>query len=180
MNFEYETKRLLMRVEHSGMAEDVLDFYRRNRPYFDAFEMTRADNFYSKAYQSASLQLEYNEIIKKKYVRFWIYEKKNPKKIIGTVSISNIVMGCFRTGMFGYKLDHVYWGKGYATEACEKLIEIAKELGLHRLEAFIMPANEKSIRLIERLNFDYEGISYKSLEVNHKYEDHYRYALILQ
>lgn len=185
MNFEYETKRLLLRVEHQDIAGKVLNFYYKNRIYFDAWETTRPDNFYTKAYQGASLHLEYNEMINRHLLRFWFYEKENyfsnPAKapIIGSISISNIRHGCFSSGMFGYKLDHDYWGKGYALEASQKMIELAfSQCRLHRLEAYIMSANERSVHLIERLGFHYEGTDRSSIEVNHRFQDHLRYSLI--
>jgi ribosomal-protein-alanine N-acetyltransferase len=185
MNFEYQTPRLLLRVEHQNCARRVLEFYQRNRPFFDAWELTRADNFYSESYQRACLQIEYNEIVRKHMARFYLYHKEdyqtNPDSapIIGSVSISDIRLGGFRRGMFGYKLDHELWGQGYAREACEQLIQIAwNDLQLHRLESFIMPTNQRSIRLIEQLGFQYEGLDRAAIEVNHKYEDHLRYALI--
>lgn len=185
MDFEYETSRLLLKVENETAADKVLAFYQKNRPYFDAWELTRPDNFYTRGFQGASLQVEYNEIIKKHLLRFWLYEKDTYLNdsalapIIGSVSISNIRLGGFLSGMFGYKLDHDKWGMGYALEACKKLIEIAfTEYGLHRLESFIMPANERSLNLIQKLCFSYEGIDKKSIEVNHHYEDHLRYALL--
>lgn len=185
MNFQYETSRLLLKIENETAADKVLTFYQKNRPYFDAWELTRPDNFYTRGFQGASLQVEYNEIIKRHLIRFWLYEKNVYENdaahapVIGSISISNIRLGGFLSGMFGYKLDHDYWGKGYATEACKKLIEIAfSDCGLHRLESFIMPANEQSLKLIKRLSFSYEGIDKKSIEVNHHYEDHLRYALL--
>lgn len=185
MNFEYETEHLLLRVEHSILAPKVLEFYNKNRPYFDAWELTRPGNFYSEPYQKASLHLEYQEMVNRHFLRFWLYEKETYNRnaaaapVIGSVSLSNIRHGCFSSAMLGYKLDHDYWGNGYGLEACHKLIEIAfSDCRLHRLEAFIMPANERSVRLIERLGFHYEGTDRSCIEVNHKFEDHLRYALL--
>lgn len=185
MNFQYETEHLVFRIEHQTASKKVLEFYKKNRVYFDAWELTRPDNFYSDGYQVASLKIEYNESVKKHLVRFWLYEKEqyyeNPTAapIIGSVSVSDIRYGAFCHGMLGYKLDHDYWGRGLAKEACEKMIAIAfEELKLHRLQAFIMAQNERSVKLIERLGFHYEGTDRKAFEVNHVYEDHLRYALL--
>lgn len=187
MNFIYETEHLLLRVEHQPAAPKVLAFYKRNRPYFEAFEITRPDNFYTEAYQSISLACEYEQMLKRQAIRFFLYEKnafqKNPKTapIIGSVSVNHIHRGAFEYGMFGYKLDHDYWGQGYALEACSTLLPLLFErFSLHRLEAYIMPSNERSIRLIERLGFEYEGIKRSFAQINHRYEDHLQYALISQ
>ena len=185
MNFTYETKHLVLRVEHQTAAPKVLAFYKRNRPYFDAWEITRPDNFYTEAYQSISLACEYEQLLQKQAIRFWLYEKSafqnNPEQapIIGSVSVSHIHRGAFQCGMFGYKLDHSCWGYGYAYEACSTIIpKLFKYFQMHRLEAYIMPANERSIKLIKRLGFQYEGIKKSYVEINHRYEDHLQYALI--
>lgn len=185
MDFLYETKRLVLAVRHQTEAQKVLDFYKKNKAYFEAFELTRPGNFYTTAFQSASLNIEYQEILNSRFMRYWIYEKESFKKnpdiapIIGSVCLSNIRRNGFYSGMFGYKLDHDYWGQGYALEACQKFIDILfSNNDMHRLEAFIMPSNEHSIRLIERLGFHYEGTDRKCIEVNHRFEDHLRYALL--
>jgi ribosomal-protein-alanine N-acetyltransferase len=76
MNFEYTTDRLVMRVCHDGDAEQVLEFYDKNRDLFDRYEMTRADNFYTLPYQKATLKLEYDEMVKARMIRFYLFKKE--------------------------------------------------------------------------------------------------------
>ena len=185
MNFQYLTDRLVLRIEQEQAADKVLAFYKKNKPYFDAFELTRPDHFYTKAFHQATLKVEYQELLRKHIIRFYVYEKEvylhdaSTAPIIGSVSISNIRMGGFKSGMLGYKFDHDHWGKGYAKEALDQLISIAfYDLSLHRLEAYIMPNNVRSIHLIKALSFSYEGCDRKSIEVNTRFEDHERYARI--
>jgi ribosomal-protein-alanine N-acetyltransferase len=47
-------------------------------------------------------------------------------------------------------------------------------LGLHRLEANIMPRNKASLRVVEKLGFSEEGLSRKLLLINGRWEDHVR------
>ena len=185
MKFTYETSHLLLRVEQPSVAPKVLEFYQKNQPYFDVWEITRPANFYTEAFQSVSLACEYQMILKKQAIRFWVYEKaaylSNPQHapIIGCVNLSNIFRGAFQCGMFGYKLDHSYWGYGYAFEARSTSIsEMFSHFQMHRLEAYIMPTNERSIKLIKRLGFQYEGTKKSFVEINHHYEDHLQYALL--
>ena len=73
----------------------------------------------------------------------------------------------------GYKLDAALCGQGYMTEAVQKLSEIAfKELGLHRIEANIMPRNAASLRVAEKAGFYREGLALKYLNINGVWEDH--------
>lgn len=50
-------------------------------------------------------------------------------------------------------------------------------IGLHRLEANIQPQNVKSLALVKRLNFNYEGFSPRYLCINEQWQDHQRFAI---
>ena len=111
--------------------------------------------------------------------RFYIFNKSDPHKIVGDISISNIVREIFQCGFLGYKIDKKQNGKGIATEAVGRVIEFAFiRMNLHRLEANVMPDNIASIRVLEKLKFEKEGFSKKYLKINDKWEDHVRYSII--
>jgi RimJ/RimL family protein N-acetyltransferase len=58
----------------------------------------------------------------------------------------------------GYWIARAYWGRGFATEACLALIDIARTLGLPRLEAGHFIDNPASGRVLEKLGFEALGI----------------------
>ena len=47
-----------------------------------------------------------------------------------------------------------------------------EELGLHRIEANVMPKNKASLRVLEKNHFVNEGISKYYLNINGVWEDH--------
>jgi ribosomal-protein-alanine N-acetyltransferase len=49
---------------------------------------------------------------------------------------------------------------------------------MHRIDAYIMPNNTDSLRLIERLSFHYEGFSQSFARINGIWTDHKHYALV--
>ena len=64
-----------------------------------------------------------------------------------------------RRAELGYALAHAHWGQGYMNEALVRLLAYAfDDLGLHRLEADIDPANDASARTLLRLGFVREGL----------------------
>lgn len=58
----------------------------------------------------------------------------------------------------GFWIGRSYWGRGYATEACAALIEIARTLGLASVEGSHFLDNPASARVLEKLGFEPIGI----------------------
>lgn len=59
----------------------------------------------------------------------------------------------------GYWIAREHWNRGFATEAGFALIDIAKALGIDRLEASYFTDNPASGRVLEKLGFAATGIS---------------------
>ena len=59
---------------------------------------------------------------------------------------------------FGYWIARPHWGRGFATEAGQALIAIARALGLTRLEASHFLDNPASGRVLEKLGFRSTGM----------------------
>ena len=58
----------------------------------------------------------------------------------------------------GYRFMKKYWGKGIATESAQACVNLGfNTLGLTRIIAMVLPENKGSIRVLEKLNFEYEG-----------------------
>jgi RimJ/RimL family protein N-acetyltransferase len=58
----------------------------------------------------------------------------------------------------GYWISRPHWGRGFATEACRSLIEIAGTLALPSLEGSHFVDNPASGRVLEKLGFEAVGI----------------------
>lgn len=61
--------------------------------------------------------------------------------------------------VLGYWIAREHWGRGYATEAGRQMIEIARTLGLERLDASYFADNPASGRVLEKLGFEPTGLS---------------------
>lgn len=58
----------------------------------------------------------------------------------------------------GFALLPAYYGQGYAVEAAKAVLAYGREqLQLQKLEAFTLPTNQSSIRLLERVGFHAAG-----------------------
>ena len=52
-----------------------------------------------------------------------------------------------------------------------------EELRLHRVQISIIPRNERSRRVVDKLGIRCEGLAERYLEINGAWEDHLRYAI---
>lgn len=179
MDLCYETDRLILKVLKADDAENVLQFYLDNKELFEKYEPDRPDNFYTAAHQKAVLICEYNLTVKLSAVRFYVYRKEQPDKIIGTIGFRNITRSIYQTCEAGYKFDRNFQHQGYAFEAlCMGIAVMFEDLKLHRIEANVMPENAPSIHLLESLGFTLEGTARSFALIHGKWRDHLRYSLI--
>ena len=156
-----------------SLVEQVVDYYKRNRDFLEAFEPVRNKEFFSLEYQREVLNKEKLEYEEKTAFRFYIIPAEQPTKIIGIIGLNNVVWGAFCSAFLGYKLDKDFINKGYMSMAVEMLTKYAfEELGLHRIEANVMPKNKASLRVLEKNDFMNEGISKYYLNINGVWEDH--------
>ncbi len=110
--------------------------------------------------------------------------KKN-NKLIGNVYFAQQEPKDFLTWELGYVFNSFYHGKGYATEACKRIIEFGFiELAARRIVAMCNPENIASWKLMERLNMRREGHLLKNIyfkkDVKGKpiWNDTYEYAIL--
>lgn len=179
MLLEYETDRLVLKILKPEYAQLLLDFYLQDKELFERYEPDRAGNFYTIPYLKTLMKDDYNLAFKQLSVRFYVFLKGQPDKIIGTVCFRNITKGFSSSCSLGYKFSSAYHHKGYATESIRKAIYVIfSELGLHRISAFAMPENEPSILLLKRLGFRQEGLCRGMWKIRNKWQDHLQYSLL--
>lgn len=151
-------------------AEDVLNYYLKNKSYLAPFEPDRDESFYTLTGQRRILVEGYKQFLNGDSVNFGIYKNK---KLIGKIQISNIVMGVFKSAFVGYSIDENEQGKGYMKEALGLTIKYAfEDIGLHRVEASTLVENIKSQRVLKSCGFKEVGMNEKYLFVNGKWRDH--------
>ncbi len=79
----------------------------------------------------------------------------------------------------GYIIDPARHRQGIATEAVSAMLDFCfGELGLHRVQAFIIPDNTASRALVEKLGFRNEGLLRDNLCVGDVWYSEMLYALL--
>lgn len=99
-------------------------------------------------------------------------------RFVGELTLSSIQRGPFQSASIGYWIDRDWAGQSLVPEAVVVTLRFAFEmLGLHRAEVSIIPRNQASRRVVEKLNLRLEGVSERFLEIDGQWEDHVRYAM---
>ncbi|KAA3625431.1 MAG: N-acetyltransferase [Flavobacterium sp.] len=83
-------------------------------------------------------------------------ELKSERKFIGFTGLK--YLEDLKEVDLGYRFMKEYWGKGIATESGSACLDLGFEtLGLNKIIAMVLPQNLDSIRVLEKLNFEYEN-----------------------
>lgn len=111
------------------------------------------------------------------WFQFAIVEKET-EKLIGDLGI-HFLNAANKQAEIGCTLNKYFQGKGYATEAVERIMDyLFNELEKHRIVTSIDPENIHSIKLVERLGFRKEAHFVESLFANGKWVDDLVYAML--
>ena len=145
------TERLYLELINKSHIDAVYQIY-SSEPvcrYYDISPFTTRDqaekhiNRWLKFYESGH------------QIRFAI---KISEKVIGTCGLY-LINSNHKRACLGYDLLPDYWGKGYASEAVDAIIKHTQKLyNLQRIQAEIMPENTSSIKLLENMGFQKEGL----------------------
>ncbi|MBR5389875.1 MAG: GNAT family N-acetyltransferase [Clostridia bacterium] len=168
-----ETRRMLLRPAAPALARAALAFYRRNAQRLQAVEPLYDPAFLTLSAQRRMQRADRAAARRGEGVRFWMFRKDEPDTAIGCVALNNIVFGAFRSCFIAYKTDGALLRQGYGSEAVNAVVDFAFHgLGLHRVEASVMPRNQASLALARACGFREEGRSPAYLQINGVWEEH--------
>jgi [ribosomal protein S5]-alanine N-acetyltransferase len=98
--------------------------------------------------------------------------------LLGEISLGSVLRGPFQSCFIGYWIGSEHAGRGYIPEGVVLIIRYGfEELMLHRMEAVIVPRNDKSRRVADKLGLRDEGTASRFLQIQGVWEDHVRYAI---
>ena len=99
----------------------------------------------------------------------------------GEINLSSVQRGPFQSAYVGYWIDQQQAGHGFMPEALVILARFAfEDAHLHRIQIAIIPRNQPSRRVVEKLGLREEGLAERYLEINGVWEDHLRYAITVE
>ena len=102
-------------------------------------------------------------------------------ELAGQLNVTSISYGSLSSATIGYWIAERFAGRNatpiavaLATDHC------FQALGLHRMEICIRPENAKSLRVVQKLGFRYEGLKRRYIHINGDWRDHFCFALVTE
>lgn len=174
--FALETDHLRLSIINKRDAAKVTDYLVKNRDFHESHSQTHEDSYFTLKTQRDYLGFDVEEFRRGRVMPLWITLKDDYKRIIGKVSFFNFAYGGMMSCTVGYHIDKDFEGQGLMHEALEESVKfLFEECNMHRVEAYIMPENERSLRLIESVGFESEGLKHSYMHINGRWEDHAAY-----
>ncbi len=98
-------------------------------------------------------------------------------RMAGTFSLNTIVRGVFENADAGWSVMTDCLRQGFATEGVMAMLGLAFRpeplgLGLHRVQANVIPANDASLRVARKCGFREEGLARAMLRIDGRWQDH--------
>jgi RimJ/RimL family protein N-acetyltransferase len=120
------------------------------------------------------------EAIKKEEIDYYTFaiEQKGDAGLVGLIAL---VIGSkkYNSAEVWFKLNPAYWGKGFATEALNKILDFGfSDLKLRRIEAGCAVDNVASSKVLEKVGMQSEGMRRKTLPLKAGWSDNYEYAIL--
>lgn len=171
------TPEVELRIATLDDADGLVDAYVRSWDHLKPWEPDRPDSWFTPAGQRERLTRLLEQHKNGRTVP-WILAEGD--RIVGAITLNDLVPGPFRSAALGYWLAVDAVGRGLATRAVETIAGVADtELKLHRIEASTLTNNVASQRVLERTGFVQIGHAPTYLHIAGAWQDCNLYQRIL-
>jgi ribosomal-protein-alanine N-acetyltransferase len=114
----------------------------------------------------------------------FVAEHRVDRELVAFCSLSQVFRGPFQNAYAGWRVSTPYVGQGIGREAVSAMLDVAFDeamgLGLHRVQANVIPTNAPSLKLARAVGFREEGYAVKYLEIDGRYQDHVMFAKLAE
>jgi len=170
--------KVFLRFLEQEDAEPLRALRERNAGFFQRYSPTHDSSYCSLERARSLIEDSRRDREEGRDYYFGIFLNES-EELIGTVNLFHVLRGPLQKCMIGYSLDRRHNGHGYATEAVSMAVRFSfDELKLHRVEAGVMPENVASMRVLEKVGFQKEGIERKGVKINGRWEDHQIFSVL--
>lgn len=171
------SKRLVLTMPGLDHADEVADYYLRNREHIANSQALMPESFYSESHWSDRLVKNQEAYHRDEALNLFAFLRQADddydRRVVASVNFTSILRRAAQFCYLGYSLDKNYQGQGYMTEAVGTAIDfVFQEMNVHRIMANYVPHNLKSARVLSRLGFVVEGYARDYLCLNGQWQDH--------
>lgn len=108
----------------------------------------------------------------------WAISRPNDDRLLGTCGFAEWKRH-FHCAAVGYELAQAEWGQGIMTEVLTAVLTYGfTHMQLNRVEAYVMTGNTASMRLLQKLGFQEEGLLRQYGYWQNAYHDLHLFALL--
>lgn len=105
-------------------------------------------------------------------------------RMAGLFSLSHVFRGALQNAYAGWRVSADQVGRGIGTSGVIGLLDLAfapgpRGLGLHRVQANVIPTNAPSVRVAEKAGFRLEGRALRYLKIAGEWRDHLMFAKLV-
>lgn len=172
------TERLILRPSVPSMVDRLLAFDTENQDWLAPWEPLRDDTYLTPDRVVQAIAADRLMARRGQGCRWHLTLVNDPMHLLGSVALTGIARGAFQSAFLGYRIGQGWIRQGLGLEAVLAVVQFGLgPLGLHRIEANIMPRNTASLRLAQRAGFVEEGLAQRYLKIAGKWEDHLHYVI---
>jgi ribosomal-protein-alanine N-acetyltransferase len=174
-----ETKRLVLRPPRTGDVAEIRRLLRHNHAHLKPWNPSPppGEDPASITEVSKTVLRQRRDWKRGSGFVFMLALREDPSRFVGKIALNGIMRGAMHGAYLGYWMDVDHVERGLATEAIGAVLDWAfGSAGLHRIQAAIMPRNDRSLRVVEKLGFRREGYAERYLQIAGKWEDHILFA----
>ena len=184
-DFEIRGSRILLRPPRVDDEAEWIALRKRNKKYLKPYEPGWSKDALKSGFFQRRIVRQRRDWGDDRAYSFFIFKhpvkEEDPPQMIGGININNVCRGAAQFASLGYWLDEWHQGQGLMRAALRMIIYFSyNELKLHRLNASVLPGNEKSKNLLLHVGFEEEGFARGYIEINSEWQDHILYGLVLE
>lgn len=169
---ELSTERLVLRKFYQRDSREIFEGFRNQKEFLYYTNKPRV----TLAEQVASLEGIAEKYEDKNYYN-WLITLKSTGQIVGAINLNVNLRN--DSVMFNYAIDSCYTGRGYMTEALQKVKEFAfNSIKVHRFEGGCAVENSASRRVMEKCGLKLEGCLHGYIKLMDGYHDMFMFASI--
>ncbi|KKC98889.1 alanine acetyltransferase [Photobacterium halotolerans] len=150
----------------------LLKYYTDNQAHLAPWEPVRDENYLTLSNWQLMLENAQTAFEQGSEYRF-VALNQDRTEVMGVCNFTGVARGAFQACYLGYSISEKYQGQGLMQEVLTAAIDyMFQTVGLNRIIANYMPANERSAGVLKKLGFEQEGYARRYLKIAGQWEDH--------